>query len=104
EAVKKVDSMVNSDGESEVEEVFNETGGFMASTSLNSGSKSRYDTKSLLERWRETKVGYEYDPYDDDLYDGHDVSENLHAICDDWDIKVTNKKEEKDGKEDTWGK
>ncbi|GJY69258.1 putative nucleotidyltransferase, ribonuclease H [Tanacetum coccineum] len=79
--------MVNSDGESEVEEVFNETGGFMASTSLNSGSKSRYDTKSLLERWRETKVGYEYDPYDDDLYDGHDVSENLHAICDDWDIK-----------------
>ncbi|GKG25947.1 hypothetical protein Tco_0399093, partial [Tanacetum coccineum] len=29
----------------------------------------------------------EYDPYDDDLSDGHDMSENLQAICEDWGIK-----------------
>ncbi|GKD95277.1 hypothetical protein Tco_1375114, partial [Tanacetum coccineum] len=55
--LKKVDSPVNSDSESEVEE-------------------------------RETNMDDEYDPYDDDLYDGHDMSENLQAICDDWGIKV----------------
>ncbi|GJR46460.1 hypothetical protein Tco_1314563 [Tanacetum coccineum] len=54
--LKKVDSPVNSDSESEVEE-------------------------------RETNMDDEYDPYDDDLYDGHDMSENLQAICDDWGIK-----------------
>ncbi|GKD15957.1 hypothetical protein Tco_1205115, partial [Tanacetum coccineum] len=55
---------------------------------LKSGSESGYGTKSLLEQWRETNMDDEYDPYDDDLYDGHDMSENLQAICDDWGIKV----------------
>ncbi|GJY63479.1 hypothetical protein Tco_0464939 [Tanacetum coccineum] len=30
----------------------------------------------------------DYDPYDDDLYESHDMSENLQAICDDFDITV----------------
>nr|GEU72404.1 hypothetical protein [Tanacetum cinerariifolium] len=51
-----------------------------------------YDTKSLLEQCRETIVDNNYDPYDDDMYDGHDISENLQAICDDWDIKVHGRK------------
>ncbi|GJX04138.1 hypothetical protein Tco_0190054 [Tanacetum coccineum] len=56
--------------------------------SLNSGSTSGYGTKSLLEQWRETKVDGDYDPYDDDLYDGYDMSENLRAIYDYLDIKA----------------
>nr|GEU68455.1 hypothetical protein [Tanacetum cinerariifolium] len=75
------------DNDSEVEELFNKIARFMASTSLNSGvgSGNGYGTKSLLEQWRKTKVDDDYDSYDDDLYDGHDMSENLHAICDDLD-------------------
>ncbi|GJV33797.1 FAR1-related sequence 5-like protein [Tanacetum coccineum] len=70
----EVDSQVNSDNESEVEEVFNETPCFMASTSLNSGSGSGYRTKSLLEQWKETSVDDDYDPYDDDVYEDKDIS------------------------------
>ncbi|GJZ74398.1 retrotransposon protein, putative, ty1-copia subclass [Tanacetum coccineum] len=33
-----------------------------------------------------------YDPYDDDLYESHDMSENLQAICDDFDIAVRDRK------------
>ncbi|GJY83215.1 hypothetical protein Tco_0496591 [Tanacetum coccineum] len=70
-------SPVHSDNDNEVEEVYNQTVGFMASTSLNSGSGSGYRTKSLLEQWRKTKVDDDYVSYDDDLYDGYDMSENL---------------------------
>ncbi|GJU11451.1 hypothetical protein Tco_1133847 [Tanacetum coccineum] len=84
----KVGSTVNADSDSEVEEVFNETVCYMASTSLKSGSASGYGTKSLLEQWRETKRDDDYDPYDDNLYESYDMSENLQAICDDFDIKV----------------
>ncbi|GKD15346.1 putative reverse transcriptase domain-containing protein [Tanacetum coccineum] len=48
--IYKVDSTVNADSDSEVKEVYNKTIGFVASTSLKSGSESRYDTKSLLEQ------------------------------------------------------
>nr|GFB01035.1 hypothetical protein [Tanacetum cinerariifolium] len=44
----KADSMVNVDSDNEVEEVFHEPIGFVASTSLKSDSESGYDTKSLL--------------------------------------------------------
>nr|GEW15058.1 RNA-directed DNA polymerase, eukaryota, reverse transcriptase zinc-binding domain protein [Tanacetum cinerariifolium] len=83
----QVISLVNSDSESEVEEMFNGTTCFMSSTSLKSVSEIWYGTKSLLEQWRETKVDDEYDPYDYNLYDSHDMYENLQAFCDDWDIK-----------------
>nr|GEU49995.1 hypothetical protein [Tanacetum cinerariifolium] len=69
--------------DSEVEKVFNENAGFIASMSLKSGSESRNGTKILLEQWRETKVDDDYDIYDDDLYDTHDMFENLQSICDD---------------------
>nr|GEV05650.1 COP9 signalosome complex subunit 5b-like [Tanacetum cinerariifolium] len=36
---------------------------------------------------RETKPDDDYDPYDDDLYDGYNMSINLQSICDDLDIK-----------------
>uniref|UniRef100_A0A6L2JKK0 Poly [ADP-ribose] polymerase 3 n=1 Tax=Tanacetum cinerariifolium TaxID=118510 RepID=A0A6L2JKK0_TANCI len=38
-------------------------------------------------RIAETKVDNDYDPYDDDLYDGYDMPENLQTICDDLNIK-----------------
>ncbi|GJT80281.1 hypothetical protein Tco_1054623 [Tanacetum coccineum] len=51
--------------------------------SLNTGSGSGYGTKSLLEQWRETTVDDDYDPHDDDVYEGHDISENLQDVCHD---------------------
>ncbi|GKD27864.1 hypothetical protein Tco_1234078 [Tanacetum coccineum] len=43
----------------------------------------------IIKKWkRETKVDGDYDPYDDDLYDGYDMSENLRAIYDYLDIKL----------------
>ncbi|GKA42140.1 hypothetical protein Tco_0734800 [Tanacetum coccineum] len=59
----KADSMGIANSDSEVEEV-------------------------LLEQWRETKWDHDYDPYDDDLYESHDMSENLKVICGDFDITV----------------
>ncbi|GJW98108.1 hypothetical protein Tco_0179916 [Tanacetum coccineum] len=54
--LSKVASTVNANSDSEVEDI-------------------------LLEQWRETKVDDDYEPYDDDLYDGHDISEKLLALC-----------------------
>ncbi|GKD55024.1 hypothetical protein Tco_1288411, partial [Tanacetum coccineum] len=42
----------------------------------------------------ETKVEDDYNPYDDDLYDGYDMPDNLQAFCDDLDIKVCGRKKE----------
>ncbi|GJT81547.1 hypothetical protein Tco_1055889 [Tanacetum coccineum] len=88
----KVVSTVNADSDSEVEEVFNEHVSFMASTSLKSGIDSGYGTKSLLEQWKETKRDADYDPYDDDLYEAYNMSDNLQAIRNDLDIKVHGRK------------
>nr|GEU59135.1 hypothetical protein [Tanacetum cinerariifolium] len=48
------------------------------------------DSNSEVEE--ETKRDDYYDPYDDDLYDSHDMSDNLHAICDELDIMVRGRK------------
>nr|GEW65865.1 hypothetical protein [Tanacetum cinerariifolium] len=34
----------------------------------------------------------DYDPYDDDMYENHDLSERLQSICDDLDITIRGKK------------
>nr|GEW01383.1 RNA-directed DNA polymerase, eukaryota [Tanacetum cinerariifolium] len=46
--------------------------------------------KSLLEQWTESYENgdYEYDQYDDDMYEGQDIHEKLQAICDILDIAV----------------
>ncbi|GJT97092.1 cytokinin dehydrogenase 3-like protein [Tanacetum coccineum] len=51
-----------------------------------------YDTNSLLEQWRETKQDDDYDPYNDHLYESHDMSDHLQAIYDDLDITVRGRK------------
>ncbi|GJZ33063.1 protein kinase, ATP binding site-containing protein [Tanacetum coccineum] len=76
----------NVDSDSEVEVVFDETVILMASTSFKGESDRGYDTNSLLEQWRETKRDDDYIPYDDDLYESHDMSDHLPAICNNLDI------------------
>ncbi|GKD56896.1 putative ribonuclease H-like domain-containing protein, partial [Tanacetum coccineum] len=72
----KVASTINVESDREVEVVFDETVNLMASTSLkgDSDSDSGYGTNNLLEQWRETKRDDDYDPYNDDLYESHDMS------------------------------
>nr|GEV19488.1 zinc knuckle CX2CX4HX4C [Tanacetum cinerariifolium] len=80
------------DSESEVEVVFDETVNLMASTTFKGGSDRCYGTNSLLEQGRETKRDEDYDPYDDDLYESHDMFHHLQAICDDLDITICGRK------------
>ncbi|GJR78302.1 putative reverse transcriptase domain-containing protein [Tanacetum coccineum] len=68
------------DSEDEVASVDNEMASFLA-------KKDGYGAQSLLEQWKESyeNVDYEYDPYDDDMYEGQDIPEKLQAICDNLD-------------------
>ncbi|GKA12702.1 RNA-directed DNA polymerase, eukaryota [Tanacetum coccineum] len=85
----------NVDSDTEVEVVFDETANLMASTSFKGERNRGYGTNSLLEQWRETKRDDDYDPYDDDLYESHDMSDHLQAICDDLDITFYAKETDK---------
>ncbi|GKF72099.1 hypothetical protein Tco_0208213, partial [Tanacetum coccineum] len=80
------------DSECEVEVVFDETTNLMASASSKGGNDRGYGNNSLLEQWRETYRDDDYDPYDEDLYESHDMSDHLQAICDNLDITVRGRK------------
>ncbi|GKD24957.1 retrotransposon protein, putative, ty1-copia subclass [Tanacetum coccineum] len=57
------------------------------------GSDKGYGTNSLLEQWMDSYPNNDdYDQYDDDMYENHDLSEHLQSICDDLDITVRGKK------------
>ncbi|GJS39003.1 nucleotide-diphospho-sugar transferase [Tanacetum coccineum] len=78
------------ESDSEVEVVFDETANLRISTSGKDGSDKGYGTNSLLEQWRDSYPDNDdYDPYDDDMYENHDLSEHLQSICDDLDITDT---------------
>ncbi|GJV03920.1 hypothetical protein Tco_1337489 [Tanacetum coccineum] len=49
-----------------------------------------FGTQSLLEQWRDSygNGDYDVDPYDDDMYEGQDLTQELQAICDNLDIRV----------------
>ncbi|GJU40457.1 hypothetical protein Tco_1193414 [Tanacetum coccineum] len=52
---------------------------------------------SNMESDKEVKVVFDeidddYDPYDEDLYESHDMSDHLQVICDDLDIMVRGRK------------
>nr|GEW12344.1 hypothetical protein [Tanacetum cinerariifolium] len=52
-------------------------------------SDKGYGTNSLLEQWKDSYLNNDdYDPYDDDMYENHDLSKHLQSICDDLDITV----------------
>ncbi|GJS74022.1 ATPase, F1/V1/A1 complex, alpha/beta subunit [Tanacetum coccineum] len=81
------------ESDSEVEVVFDETANLRISTSGKDGSDKGYGTNSLLEQWRDSYPDNDdYEPYDDDVYENHDLSEHLKSICDDLDITVRGRK------------
>ncbi|GJX51241.1 hypothetical protein Tco_0278086 [Tanacetum coccineum] len=81
------------ESDSEVEVVFDETANLRISTSSKDGSDKGYGTNSLLEQWRDSYPDNDdYDPYDDDMYENHDLSEHLQSICDNLDITVRGRK------------
>nr|GEV24306.1 hypothetical protein [Tanacetum cinerariifolium] len=72
------------ESDSELKVVFDETANLRILT-----SGKGYDTNSLLEQWRDSYPDNDdYDPYDDDMYENHDLCEHLQSICDDLDITV----------------
>ncbi|GJW72626.1 hypothetical protein Tco_0129543 [Tanacetum coccineum] len=75
--LSKVVSTINVDSDSEVEDVVDDRAVFMASTCLKRSVNSGYSTNSLLEQWRITKRDDDYYPYNNDLSESHDMSENL---------------------------
>ncbi|GJS76293.1 cytokinin dehydrogenase 3-like protein [Tanacetum coccineum] len=81
------------ESDSEVEMVFDETANLRISTSGKDGSDKGYGTNSMLEQWRDSYPDNDdYDPYNDNMYENHDLSEHLQSICDDLDITVRGRK------------
>ncbi|GJY96214.1 kinase-like domain, phloem protein 2-like protein [Tanacetum coccineum] len=81
------------ESDSEVEVVFDETVNLRISTNGKDGSDKGYGTNSLLKQWRDSYPdNNDYDPYDDDMYENHDLSEHLQSICDDLDIMLCGRK------------
>ncbi|GKA44567.1 hypothetical protein Tco_0737291 [Tanacetum coccineum] len=81
------------DSDSEVEVDFDETANLRISMSGKEGSDKGYGTNSLLEKWSDSyQDNDDYDPYNDDMYENHDMSEHLQSICDDLDITVSGRK------------
>ncbi|GJZ46748.1 hypothetical protein Tco_0600580 [Tanacetum coccineum] len=52
--------------------------------------KVGFGTQSLLEQWRNSygNGDYDDDPYDDNMYEGQDLPEELQTICDHLDIRL----------------
>nr|GEW17815.1 retrovirus-related Pol polyprotein from transposon TNT 1-94 [Tanacetum cinerariifolium] len=81
--LKKADYSGDHDSEDEVKPVDNEMASFLASKRVG------YGTNSFLEQWRETykNADYDYGPYDDDMYEGQEIPDNIQSICNNLDIK-----------------
>ncbi|GKD49657.1 hypothetical protein Tco_1278633 [Tanacetum coccineum] len=86
--LKKVEFPGDYDSEDEVASVDNDMARSMASERVGFG------TQSLLEQWRDSygNGDYDEDPYDDDMYEGQDLPQELQAICDNLDIRVRGRK------------
>ncbi|GJV68900.1 putative reverse transcriptase domain-containing protein [Tanacetum coccineum] len=72
----KVDSSGDHDSEDEVASVDNDMTNFLAS------KKDGYGTNSLLEQWKKSYVNgdYDFDPYDDDIYEDQDIPDKIKDI------------------------
>ncbi|GJT59169.1 hypothetical protein Tco_1002702 [Tanacetum coccineum] len=81
------------ESDSEVEVVFDETANLRIPTSGKDRSDKGYGNNSLLEQWRDSYADNDdYDSYNDDMYENHDLSEHMQSICDDLDIMVCGRK------------
>ncbi|GJZ91905.1 RNA-directed DNA polymerase, eukaryota, reverse transcriptase zinc-binding domain protein [Tanacetum coccineum] len=86
--LEKVEYPFNLGSDDKVEPVENEIASFLTSKPTSVG----YGLKSLLEQWRKSNVDDDYDPYDDDMYEGQEISDNIQTICDNLNIKVRGRK------------
>ncbi|GJX88347.1 RNA-directed DNA polymerase, eukaryota, reverse transcriptase zinc-binding domain protein [Tanacetum coccineum] len=88
--LEKVDYPGDHDSEDEVELVDNKMASFLAL------EKVGYGSNSLLEQWRKTyeNVDYDYDPYDDDIYEDQEIPEKIQSICDNLDIKLRGREDD----------
>ncbi|GKD90525.1 hypothetical protein Tco_1366032, partial [Tanacetum coccineum] len=86
--LKNVEYPDDYDSEDEVASVNNDMARSMASERVGFG------TQSLLEQWRDSygNGDFDEDPYDDDMYEGRNLSQELQAICDNLDIRVRGRK------------
>ncbi|GJT56715.1 retrotransposon protein, putative, ty1-copia subclass [Tanacetum coccineum] len=86
--LKKVEYQGDHDSEDEVASVDNDMARSMAS------EMAEFGTHSFLEQWRDSYGNGDYDenPYDDDMYEGHDLTEEIQTICDKLDIRVRGRK------------
>ncbi|GJR10389.1 hypothetical protein Tco_0793041 [Tanacetum coccineum] len=86
--IDKVDYAGNTGSEDKVEPIDNETTSFLGIKTNGVG----YGIRSLFKQWRDAVVDDDYDPYDDDMYEGHEILKNIQTICDNFDIKVRGRK------------
>ncbi|GJW51625.1 hypothetical protein Tco_0092976 [Tanacetum coccineum] len=86
--LKNIDYLGDLGNDDEVEPIDNEMTTFLASKPIGVG----YGSKCLLEQWRKSNVKDDYNPYDDDMYEGKEFPDNIHTICDNLDIKVCGRK------------
>ncbi|GKA85903.1 hypothetical protein Tco_0807557 [Tanacetum coccineum] len=86
--LKRVDYSSDHDSEDEVALVDIEMANFLALERVG------YGINSLLEQWRETyeNADYDYDPYDNDMYEGQKITYDIQSICDNLDIKLQGRK------------
>ncbi|GKB55913.1 retrotransposon protein, putative, ty1-copia subclass [Tanacetum coccineum] len=86
--LKKVECSGDYESEDEVASVDNDMTRSMASERVGCG------TQSLLEQWRDSygNGNYDEDPYDDDMYEGQDLPQEIQAISDNLDIRVRGRK------------
>ncbi|GKC62668.1 hypothetical protein Tco_1095266, partial [Tanacetum coccineum] len=82
--LKKVEYPGDQDSEDEVASVDNDMARSLAL------ERTGFGTQSLLEQWRDYYGNGDYDEdlYDDDMYEGHDLFEEIQTICDKLDIRV----------------
>ncbi|GJR32996.1 reverse transcriptase domain-containing protein [Tanacetum coccineum] len=86
--LEKVDYPGDLGNDDVVKPVDNVMATFLASKSIGFG----YGLKSLLEQWREDNVVDDYDPYDDDMYEGQEILGKIQTICNNLDITVCGRK------------
>ncbi|GKB86190.1 putative reverse transcriptase domain-containing protein [Tanacetum coccineum] len=62
---------------------------------VDSSEKVGYGTNSLLEQWKKTyeNADYDYDPYDDDMYESQNFFDKIQSTCDNLDIKVRDRED-----------
>ncbi|GJS49561.1 zf-CCHC domain-containing protein [Tanacetum coccineum] len=80
----RVDSLGDDDSDDKVASVNNDKAKSLVPKDVG------YGTNSLLDQWKEyyRDEDNDYEPYDDDMYDGQDIPAKIQDICDNLDIKV----------------